>query len=165
MTTETPDPAGDSRVSGAGVVVVVFALVVGFALLGLGYGNHSSQVDGGSSSASTAVAPNATSTTTTMVGNPPATVKVKVVNATTTTGLATRTRDLLLSRGYTQVSIGDSQTLQQKTTIFYVDGSEADALDVAKVLGLDPSAVGPMPQPSPADLSGATVLVMTGLDI
>lgn len=163
MTAETPGPAGPDRVSRAGVVIVVVAVIIGLILLTKGYGAHESEVDGaGSSTPKTTVVQ---TSTTTIVGNPPASVKVKVVNATNTVGLATRTRDMLQVRGYTQVSVGDSPTAQERTTILYTPGAEADAQNVAKALGLDASAVQPMPEPPPVSPGDATVLVMAGLDI
>ena len=163
MTAETPGPAGPDRVSRAGVVIVVVAVIIGLILLGKGYGAHESEVDGaGSSTPKTTVVQ---TSTTTIVGNPPASVKVKVVNATNTVGLATRTRDMLQVRGYTQVSVGDSPKAQERTTILYTPGAEADAQNVAKALGLDASAVQPMPEPPPVSPGDATVLVMAGLDI
>ena len=67
--------------------------------------------------------------------------------------------------GYTQVSVGDSPKPQERTTIYYVAGSEGDAQAVAKALGLNADQVLLMPEPPPVDLAGASVLVMAGLDL
>jgi hypothetical protein len=130
-----PDPSAPSRGTGAGIVVVIVAVVVGVILL------------------------------TTLAGNPPADVKVKSVNATSTQGLATKVRDILQSRGYTQVALGDAPTPQLTTDIFYTAGAQADAQAVARALGLNASVVKPMPEPPPVSPGDATVLVMAGVDL
>ncbi|CAB4611996.1 MAG: hypothetical protein F2607_07535 [Actinobacteria bacterium] len=165
MTTDTPAPDDQENDRGTrtGVIIVVVAVVLGLILLTKGYGPGQSEVSpaGQSSSKTTVVV----STTTTLAANAPASVKVKVVNTTTVQGLATKTRDRLQTAGYTQVAVGDSPKPQEKTTVYYVAGSEADAQAVAKALGLTADQVLQMPDPPPAELAGATVLVMAGLDL
>jgi hypothetical protein len=87
------------------------------------------------------------------------------VNATSTQGLATKVRDILQSRGYTQVALGDAPTPQLTTDIFYTAGAQADAQAVARALGLNASVVKPMPEPPPVSPGDATVLVMAGVDL
>lgn len=164
MTTETaPDDQDSGRGTRTGVIIVVVAVIIGLILLTKGYGSSHSEVSpANESSSKTSVV---VSTTTTLVANAPASVKVKVVNATNVQGLATKTRDRLQTVGYTQVSVGDSPKPQEKTTVYYTAGSEADGQAVAKALGLNADQVLQMPDPAPAELAGATVLVMAGLDL
>jgi hypothetical protein len=165
MTTGTPAPDDQQSDHGTrtGVIIVVIAVVVGLILLTKGYGSGQSEVSpAGQSSSNTTVV---VSTTTTLVANAPASVKVKVVNTTTIPGLATNTRQRLQTAGYTQVAVGDTPNPQEKTTFYFVAGSEGDAQAVATVLGLAPEQVLAMPNPPPAELAGATVLVMAGADL
>jgi hypothetical protein len=92
-------------------------------------------------------------------------VKVRVVNTTTISGLAANTRQRLQTAGYTQVAVGDTPNPQEKSAVYYVAGSEGDAQAVATALGLAPEQVLAMPNPPPAELAGATVLVMAGADL
>ena len=153
----------NSTTGRTGIIVVIVAVLVGLLLLGRGYDNSSSEISGPGNSITT-VAPD--SSTTIPSGNVnPADVKVKVANATNVVGLATKTRDSLLQRGYTSVSVGDSTTKQEASTVFYAPGAESAAAGVAQALGLAPTVVGPLPNPSPVALGDAVVLVMAGLDL
>jgi hypothetical protein len=163
MTTDTPAADDQSHGTRTGVVIVVVAVLLGLILLTKGYSSGSSEISApGQSPSKTAVVE---STTTTLVGNPPASVKVKVVNATNVPGLAIKTRDRLQVVGYTQVSVGDSPKPQERTTVYYVAGSQADGQAVVKALGLNADQALQIPEPPPAELAGATVLVMSGLDL
>lgn len=163
MTTDTPAADDQSHGTRTGVVIVVVAVLLGLILLTKGYGSGSSEISApGQSSSDTTVV---VSTTTTLVANPPASVKVKVVNATNVQGLAVKARDRLQGVGYTQVTVGDSPKPQERTTVYYVAGSQGDGQAVAKALGLNLDQVLQTPEPPPAELVGATVLVMAGLDL
>ncbi len=161
--TSAPDDHDPGRGTRTGVIIVVVAVVLGLILLTKGYGSGRSEVSPANQSSSNTTV--VSSTTTTLVPNPAASVKVKVVNATNVPGLATKTRDRLQSVGYTQISVGDSPKPQEKTTVYYAPGSEADGQAVAKALGLNVDQVLLLPDPPPVDLAGATVLVMAGLDL
>ena len=165
MTADTPAPDDydNGRGTRTGVIIVAVAVLVGLILLTKGYGSGQSEVSPSTENSSkTSVV---VTTTTTLVANAPASVKVKVVNATNVAGLATKTRDRLQAAGYTQVAVGDSPKPQEKTTVYYAVGSEADGQAVGKALGLNADQVLQMPEPPPAELAGATVLVMAGLDL
>jgi hypothetical protein len=163
MTADHRDPSASSRGNGAGIVVVVLAVVIGLIVLTKGYGSARSEV--GPPTTSKATTTVIESTTTTIAGNPPAEVKVKAVNATSTQGLATKTRDMLQARGYTQVAVGDAPTPQLSSEVFYTAGAQADAQNVARALGLNLDVVKPMPEPPPVSPGDATVLVMAGVDL
>ncbi len=144
-------------------MIVILAVIVGLILLTKGYDSGTSAVAPAGESASKSTI--TVTTTTTLVSNPPAAVKVKVVNATNVQGLATKTRERLQTVGYTQVTVGDSPKPQERTTVYFVAGSEGDAQAVAKALGLNADQVLLVPEPPPVDLAGASVLVMAGLDL
>lgn len=155
--------SADDRVGRTGIVVVVLAVLVGVVLLATAYGDSTSEIDAPSKESAATTIPS--TTTTTVAGRPAAEVKVKVVNATNVTGLATRTRDTLLARGYTQVSVGDSQNIQERTSVYYQPGFEAEGQNVARALGLSVEIAQPLPEPPPASIGEANVLVMAGLDL
>jgi len=165
MTTDTPAPDDhdEGRGTRTGVIIVVVAVIVGMIILTKGFGSGSSEILQASESPSKTTV--VVTSSTTLVSNPPASVKVKAVNATNVQGLATKTRERLQTVGYTQVTVGDSPKAREKTTVYYAPGSEADAQAVAKALGLNADQVMQMPEPPPIDLVGATVLVMAGLDL
>lgn len=147
----------------SGIVIVLVAVLIGVIVLARGYGDAPDEFDTASNrsvSTTTQVI-----TTTTLAGRPAAEVKVKIVNATNTPGLAAKVRDILQGRGYTQLSIGDSPTKQLGSDIFYLPGWEAEALGVARALGLGPTVVRPMPDPPPVSPGDATVLVLAGVDL
>jgi len=163
MTTDTPAADDHGHGTRTGVVIVVVAVLLGLILLTKGYSTRPSEISApGQGLSKNAVTE---STTTTLVGNPPASVKVKVVNATNVQGLATKTRDRLQAVGYTQVPVGDSPKPQERTTVYYVAGSQADGQAVVRALGLNLDQALQIPEPPPVELAGATVLVMSGLDL
>ncbi|MEX1218650.1 MAG: LytR C-terminal domain-containing protein [Acidimicrobiales bacterium] len=166
MATDTPasDDLDEGRRARNGVIIVVAAVVVGLLLLTKGYGSGSPEIsertDGGASAAIVVE-----TTTTTLLTNPPASVKVKVVNAANIQNLATKTRERLQVAGYTEVLVGDASQVQDRTTIYYQPGAQGDAQAVAAVLGFNADQVLQMTAPPPAELAGATVLVMAGTDL
>jgi len=154
------DAVGTSR---SGVLIVLVAVIVGIVVLAQGYGDAPDEFTPASSkpqSTSTVV-----STTILPAGRPAAEVKVKVVNATNTPGLAAKVRDILQGRGYGQVTIGDSPNKQLATDVFHLPGWEAEARSVALALGLGPEVVRPMPEPPPVSPGDASVLVLAGVDL
>ena len=109
----------------------------------------------------TTVAPE---TPTTVAGRPPAEVSVKVANAAGTSGLASKVRSTLQSKGYSQIQVSDAPKIVTATEIYFAEGGEADAASVAAALGVT-AAAKPMPNPPPLALGGATVLVLAGPDL
>ncbi len=148
----------------AGIVLVVLAVLVGLVLLAKGYsGSSPSQISGSSKdgSATTVVV----TTSTTLPAQPVDQVVVKVVNASGVSGLATRQRDKLLAKGYTQVSLGDAPGANTQTVVYYGTGAQGDAQAVARAIGTDPLKVQPLPEPPPVSPGNASVLVMVGSDL
>lgn len=160
---EAPNESNESKASRSGIVIVVAAVVIALVVLGKGYGPFRSEVSSGSR-ATTTTSTIAT-TVTTLPSKPPADVKVKVVNATSTQGLAGKVRDTLNGRGYTQVTLGDASTRQLQTDVYYLPGSDAEAQAVARALGVNATNVRPMPEPPPVSPGDATVMVLAGIDL
>jgi hypothetical protein len=74
----------------------------------------------------------------------PAHVEVAVLNGTAINGLASRIAGRLRTAGYRTGGIGNAATqTQTQTAVEYAPGARADALQVARSLGLSRSAVGP----------------------
>jgi len=72
--------------------------------------------------------------------------------------------DYLGTKGFVGVQVGNAPNAVA-STVYFTPGAEAQADLVASTLGLDATAVQPMPSPAPvADLKGATVLVVIGTD-
>lgn len=161
--TDGTESHDEARASRSGIVIVVIAVVVALIILGKGYGSFRSEVSSGSNTPRTTTT--IATSVTTLASKPPADVKVKVVNATSTQGLAGKVRDTLNGRGYTQVTLGDASTKQLQTDIYYLPGSEPEAQAVARALGVNAANVRPMPEPPPVSPGEATVMVLAGVDL
>lgn len=105
---------------------------------------------------------------TTPVLHPPEEVRVLVANGTATAGAATATRDsLVASSGYNGLPPANStnQPNVELTNVYYVDGYQLDAQNIATVLGASSANVLPMPASPPVvELEDAHVLVELGTD-
>lgn len=159
----TPGGQNQRRDTALGAVLVGAALLIGVVLLVKGY-----SADGGLVATSESPATSSTTIaapTTTLPARPPAEISVAVFNATGTGMVASKNRDLLQSRGFEQVAIGDAPSVVPETQILYTSGSKADAQQVAIALGKDPLLVQEMPKPPPVELGTATVLVLAGPDL
>ena len=153
----------EDRASRSGIAIVIVAVVVALIVLGKGYGPFRSEVSTGSDTPRTTTT--IATTVTTLASKPPAEVKVKVVNATSTQGLAGKVRDTLNGRGYTQVTLGDASNKQLQSDVYYLPGSEPEAQAVARALGVNAANVRPMPDPPPVSPGDATVMVLAGVDL
>lgn len=95
----------------------------------------------------------------------PADVVVLVANGSGVSGLAGRTTDELTALGYQTLPPGNVDAGATTTSVFYVDGGEAAAAEVATALGLPATTVKPLPTPAPIpDIGTAVVLVVLGAD-
>lgn len=160
--------SAQGRSDAVGIALIVGAVLIGLLLLVKGYdaeGGVVAKDDSASSQSTTTTAPVQETTTTTLVTNPPAQVQVKVANASGTSGVASKTRTTLSGAGYTQVTVADAPSVVTATQVLYAEGAQGDAQAVATALGLQATAVQPMPTPPPVALDGATVLVLAGPDL
>jgi hypothetical protein len=107
----------------------------------------------------TATAPDDTSTSGTTVtaedettAPPPGEVPVAVLNGTGVTGLAAQTADELAADGYADVSTGNAPATTGPSTVYYRDGAEAAAAQLADDAG---AAGGTAPLPAAGELADA----------
>lgn len=159
--TDGADPSDVLPASRSGIVIVVVAVLVAVIILGKGYEPGRSAIGPSASGATTTTRV----TSTTIASRAPADVKVRSVNATNTQGLAGKVRDILQSRGYTQVTLADSPNKLLQTEIYFQPGAEAEAQAVARALGVGAANVRPMPDPPPVTPGDASVLVLAGVDL
>lgn len=109
-----------------------------------------------------------TSTTSTSTTLPPivkADVGVVAVNGAGVSGLASRTRDQLVDLGYSAARATDGSDIVDETAVFFFEGFEREAGEVALDLGIDPFRSRPMSEaPDFGLLSGDQVAVYIGRD-
>ncbi len=166
-----PDHAGtDRRATVAGGVLVAVAVLIGVILLVKGFSDDGGFVTATKSDTASnqgndqgADVPS-TETTQTTLAVDPASVKVFSANASGTKSGARQVADALEAKGFKAVQVGNAPSAVA-SAVYFTPGAEAQADLVAASLGLDATAVAPMPSPPPvADLKGATVLVVIGTD-
>jgi LytR cell envelope-related transcriptional attenuator len=184
-----PGHGGDA-VSGGGTTALRGALLVGVAvvlgviLLGRGLdsgvvpsssnGDDAAGADGGDGEGGDG-GTTASTTTTTSLPPPrnPAEVKVWAINGSGLSGVAGAATDKAVAAGYATASASDAPEGQDvpATVIYYLEGFQSDAIAVATVIGVAPTAqnVQPLPQPLPpaipsGDLQGSNVIVVLGPD-
>lgn len=85
---------------------------------------------------------------------PPAQIKVRVLNGTSTPGLAQRVGDQLTARGYSVLKIGTSPTKPSRTELLYGTGADQQAAALAQM------ATGGTPAASSSVTSGVVDLVI-----
>ena len=95
--------------------------------------------------------------------------KIELVNGTTRSGLATRTGDYLLDRGFDVTKISSADRGDYKTTqLFVMDEKTGTAKLLSQVLNLSPQAMVLSPYPTsvplPETSSGPDIKVILGLD-
>lgn len=111
-------------------------------------------------------------TATTIAVHQPGEVKVLAVNGTSTAGIGSRAKSVLLEARYNTLSPTDAKTKPvQETKIYFAPTYQGDAAAIAVLLKAPPASVAPMP----ADRAGllkdarngaaAHIIVMVGNDI
>jgi LytR cell envelope-related transcriptional attenuator len=158
-----------------GAVLIGAAVLLGIVLLGKGLdtGLVNTGGDGGSVGSGESGEGDGTSETgaTTPEGTPvtraPAEVTVWILNGGGPTGTATNGTQVVANAGYATVGAANSPEDVPQSTIYYVEGYQADAAAVAALLGFPVDRVVALPNPPPvpnADLQGATVVAVLGPD-
>ncbi|MDY7105186.1 MAG: LytR C-terminal domain-containing protein [Actinomycetota bacterium] len=178
--------------AGRGILLILFAVVIGVVLLGQGYGDDgesaatdptsptddSSQTDnsgvdlGDTTDSSTVDGSTPSSTpTSSAAARPPGEVTVLVANASRTNGVAGANTDELNRVGYTvlqptnAIDASGANTQFDATNVYFVEGYQAEATAVAESLQIPATQVAAMPPEVPvADIGTAQVLVVIGLD-
>lgn len=106
-------------------------------------------------------------TTTTAKARAKADVKVLVANGAGVRGLGGATTTALKNVGYTTLTPVDATAAVDKTSIQFAEGYEADARELAGVLGQPATIVTRLASPpvAAADLGDAKVVVILGVDV
>jgi len=174
-----PRPSGDRQAVLRGVLVLVFAVVVGLALLSR---STSSGFIGSAEAGGSKPNPSTTSTSTvpqkpivepntgvtepaTQPTRPAAEVKTIVVNATGGQAGVGSTNDALVkAAGFTTLPVSNA-TAAPATTIYFAEGYEGDANAVQQAVKLTAAPVSPAPaEPVVAAAAEANVIVVLGQD-
>lgn len=169
---QTAAPAQGSAVKG--VILVVIAVFIGFALL-QDQDSSTAQLSVGAADDPAASDDDGdgngdgideTTSSTTAAPRPPAEVKVLVANGSETAGAAGSQSDALEALGYVTGNPTNANDLVQQTVVYFEPGYQAEAEVLAEALGLDASAARPIPTPAPVtDMQLSNVLVVVGPDI
>ena len=168
QSTESPPPAGSAWI---GALIVVVALAIGFFLLrddssedvATGPGSEINTED----DATPETEPIETTTTaSTPAVRPASEVKVKVANGSGEAGAAGRTTDALKADGYVTGTPADAPDRVPSTIVYWTEGFEAEAAQVAESLGVGETGLQMMPTPAPVgELEESNILVVVGPDI
>jgi hypothetical protein len=156
-------------------VVIVLAVLLGLVLLFRGLSPEDELIiSGGDDQPSITTstldrnAPPPTDLTTTTLPPPrqAGEVTVLVANGTRTDGEGAKVADVLRQAGYQAPEATDTAAPADASSVFFIDGYQADAVQIANVLGLPATAIAPLgPTPPVGDLGAAQVLVVTGPDL
>ncbi len=151
--------------AGRAAVLLAVAVVLGVVLLNAA-DDSPRRVSAGRTTSTVTTAVTTTSTTTTTAPlREPRDVKVISANGTTVQGAAGRVRDMLRTAGYNVLAPGDTRRADA-SAVYFTPTYEREAMAVAEVLALPPTAVQALPDPSPVvDLRGANVVVVVGADL
>ncbi len=171
-------PSNPTAAAGRGVAIVVLGVVVALAVLGLGFDGEGptttdatattvakAATNGTTAGGGSTTTPPSATVTTIAAARAPASVTVLVVNGRGVQGAGAANNTELLAKGFNAVAPETYPTLSPTTDVFYAEGYQADALNVAQKLSIAASAVKPLPStPFPVDLKGAKVVVLLGTD-
>lgn len=163
-----------------GVALIATALILGLFVLRNGFDlDTPSSADAGTG-AGTVTAGDTTAvpggggggddpTTTEATARPPAEVAVLVANASGVAGAAGELTQRLAQAEYRtepETNAPDQAGQPLETTqVLFIEGSEAEATDLAAAMGAPPDGVAPMPDPPPIELGDAQILILLGLDL
>jgi len=159
-----------------GLMVLVAALAVGFLLLlNAGGGSSGGSSDNEPTSSGNAPVTTAdlaattteatTTTAATASDRTPSEIKVVVLNGSGQAGAAGSTSETIGQSGYTMGTAGNAPANIDVTTVYYADGYQAEATDIALLLGKSTDAVQPLSEASLGGAEGdANVVVVLGAD-
>ncbi|MEM9130798.1 MAG: LytR C-terminal domain-containing protein [Actinomycetota bacterium] len=104
-----------------------------------------------------------TTTTAVVAARPPEEVQVRVANGARRVGVAGAGTAVLAEAGYDTLDAKNGPTMDD-SIVYYISGFAADAVLVAETLGLDPTAIEPMPSDPGVELADAKVIVILGIN-
>jgi hypothetical protein len=171
-----------SSAAGRGLFLIGLAVLIGIVLLRSAFDDDGGFIDTDDSteqpgtttdettdeaSDTTATVGTDTTVATPVTGttHPPNEVKLLVLNGAGVVGAAGRATDTLSAAGFAPLEPADAPARVEATAVYATAGYEADAAAVAAALGAPPTSVAAVPDPPPADLQGANVLVVLGPDV
>jgi hypothetical protein len=107
-----------------------------------------------------------TETTATVLppARPPEQTTVLVLNGSGVDGAAGRVRDALLAANYNPLAPGNAPTNVDDTSIYHLEGWQAEAAGIASLLGAPLDAVAPMPDDPAFEIGEAVVVIVLGAD-
>ncbi len=94
---------------------------------------------------------------------PPAEVTVRVSNSARRAGVAGAGTEILAQAGYASLSPKNGPTIAN-SVVYYVEGFDADASAVARLLNMAETAVAPMPADPGIPIDGAQLVIILGED-
>lgn len=94
---------------------------------------------------------------------PAAEVTVRVGNGARRAGVAGTGTSVLEAAGYRTLAPRNAPTMNAGV-VYYTEGFDGNAAQVAGILGMAPTAIAPMPDAPPVPLEGANVLAILGSD-
>lgn len=153
------------------MLIVAIAVVLGVVVLHhSGPSTASTTVATTGTTAAPAVAPTTTTAPTPRAASgsarPPNQVLTLVANGTKTAGAGARISAALQRAGYDVLPATNSNSSANSSAVYYTAGYDRDAVAVAGVIGLGPSAVQPAPTQSPvSNPHNARVIVVIGPDL
>jgi hypothetical protein len=172
-----PTPQGSTARADAdrqrivGIVIIAIAVLIGVLLVFRGLSDAPGELGGPSDAVATTTtvdrdAPPPTDPDQSITVVPaPADVIVIVANGSGVAGLAGQTSETLAGLGFQTLEPTNVDEGAINSSIYYVEGSEPAAVEVAAALGLPASSVAPLPTPAPvASIGDAVVLVVLGAD-
>lgn len=104
-----------------------------------------------------------TTTTQAPVVRPPGEVTIRVGNGARKGGVAGAGTDILTQAGYKALSPKNAPTVAN-SVVYYAEGYEADAAQVARLTLMGESAIAPMPADPGIAIDGANLIVILGQD-
>jgi len=104
-----------------------------------------------------------TTTTAVVAARPPEEVQVRVANGARRVGVAGAGTAVLAEAGYDTLDPKNGPTMDD-SIVYYISGFAADAVVVAETLGLDPTAIEPMPSDPGVELADSKVIVILGIN-
>lgn len=166
--------AGGAAARGAGLLAV--AVILGIVLLQSfkpGVDPYASSVRAGATSPTTAPVQHrgggtvSSTTTSTTPPRQPADVKVLPANGSGRQGAGSRVQRVLADAHYNVLAATNANgAAVQTSSVYYAAGYQSDAVALAQLLKLGPTAAQPMPTPAPvADTRGANIVVVVGVDL
>lgn len=96
---------------------------------------------------------------------PPDELTVLVANTTGVGGAASDLTERIAQNGYQTLEPTNSDEPRDATGVFFVEGFEAEAVELAEAIGSSPDRVGLLPDPPPVDPGGAQLVVLLGPDL